>query len=81
MQDTYGFRIIGKVLAADLDAEGNLHVALKNSNAFWAETAANRLRQLKGRVLKLDVNEWAPKQPKKEDSEEKDSLGNPRQRP
>ena len=63
MQNTNEFRIIGKILEADLDAEGNLHVMLKNSNAFWAETAANKLRQLRGRVLKIDVKEWESKQP------------------
>ena len=73
MQDTNEFRIIGKILDADLDAEGNLHVTLKNSNAFWAETAVKNLRKLKGRVLKLDVKEWEPKQPKKEDPEDKES--------
>ena len=56
------FRIIGKVISADLDAEGNLHITLKNSNQFWAETATNQLRQLKGRVVKIDVTEWATKQ-------------------
>jgi len=73
MQDTNEFRIIGKILDADLDAEGNLHVTLKNSNAFWAETAVKNLRKLKGRVLKLDVKEWALMQPKKEDPEDKES--------
>lgn len=73
MQDTNEFRIIGKMLYADLDAEGNLHVTLKNSNAFWAETAVKNLRKLKGRVLKLDVKEWELMQPKKEDPEDKES--------
>jgi len=63
------FRIIGKVIDADLDAEGQVHLTLKNSNMFWAETAVRRLRQLKGRVLKLDVAEWEPKQQKAENSE------------
>ena len=73
MQEKNEFRIIGKILDADLDAEGNLHVTLKNSNVFWAETAVKNLRQLKGRVLKFDVKEWEPKQPKKEDPEDKES--------
>jgi len=73
MQDTNEFRIIGKIIAGDLDAEGNLHVILKNSNTFWAETAVKNLRQLKGRVLKLDIKEWEPKQPKREGPEDKES--------
>lgn len=58
MQSIDEFRIIGKILEADLDADGRLHLTLKNSNAFWAETAVRCLRQLKGQVLKLDVNVW-----------------------
>lgn len=52
------FRIIGKIISADLDADGNLHIILKNSNQFWAETATNQLRKSKGLVLKFDVREW-----------------------
>lgn len=40
------FMILGKLLEADLDTEGNLHVILRNSDEFWAETAARYLRQL-----------------------------------
>ena len=69
MQETNDFLVIGKVLAADLDAEGNLHILLKNSNSFWAETAAKRLRQLEGRVIKLDIKEWETSTAKKEISE------------
>jgi hypothetical protein len=58
MSENKEFRIIGKILSADLDAEGNLHITLKNSNSFWANTAANRLRQLQGRVIKVDIKEW-----------------------
>ncbi|MCL2360101.1 hypothetical protein [Candidatus Bathycorpusculum sp.] len=52
------FLIIGKVISADLDAEGNLHLTLKNSNRFWAETAVRQLRQLKGQVLEAEVKTW-----------------------
>ncbi|MDR0493224.1 MAG: hypothetical protein LBH74_06280 [Nitrososphaerota archaeon] len=52
------FLIIGKVISADLDAEGNLHLTLKNSNRFWAETAVRQLRQLKGQVLEAEVKAW-----------------------
>lgn len=74
MQDMNEFRIIGKILEADLDADGQLHLTLKNSNSFWAETAVRRLRQLKGQVLKLDVNEWKPKQRREEDPEKDNEL-------
>lgn len=76
MQNTNEFMVIGKVLAADLDAEGNLHVTLKNSNIFWAETAVKRLRQLEGRVVKLDINEWELS-PAKKISPEKKAITSP----
>ena len=63
------FRIIGKVIDVDLDGEGQLHLTLKNSSVFWAETAVRRLRQLKGRVLKFDAAEWEPKQQRTENSQ------------
>ncbi|MFA5571997.1 MAG: hypothetical protein GX799_05340 [Crenarchaeota archaeon] len=58
MPENSDFRIIGKVISADLNAEGNLHITLKNSNQFWAETATRRLHQLKGKVIKTEINEW-----------------------
>jgi hypothetical protein len=67
MQDP-SFRIIGKVLEADLDAEGKLNLTIRNSNAFWAETAVRHLRQLKGRVIKIDVIEWEQKPPEQKHS-------------
>jgi hypothetical protein len=72
--DNSEFRIIGKIIDADLDAEGNLHVTLKNSNRFWAETAVKNLRRVRGRVLKIDAKEWELNPPKKEDPEDKNSL-------
>jgi hypothetical protein len=55
------FRVIGKVIDANLDGEGNLNLTLRNSNEFWAETAVKRLRELKGQVLKFDIAEWTQK--------------------
>lgn len=57
MPDTE-FVIIGKILSADLDAEGHLHLTLKNSSPFWAEIAANRLRQSKNQIIQATIREW-----------------------
>jgi hypothetical protein len=61
MSDT-GFLVIGKVLSADLDSEGNLHITLRNSNQFWAEIAAKHMRQLKGQIITVDIKAWQPSQ-------------------
>jgi len=52
------FRVVGKLVWAGLDCEGNLHIVLRNSDRFWAEAAVQFLRQVERRVLKLDVDEW-----------------------
>ena len=52
------YRIVGKLLSADIDGEGNLHIILRGSDKFWVETSARYLRQLNGEVLKFDVRRW-----------------------
>lgn len=52
------FLIIGKVLSADLDVDGQLHITLKNSNQFWAEIAVKHLRQLQGQIIKAEIKTW-----------------------
>jgi len=52
------YRIVGKLLSADLDAEGNLHIVLKGSSRIWVEASARYLRQLNGKILKFDVRRW-----------------------
>jgi len=56
------FVVIGKILWADLDVEGNLHLTLRNSNQFWAEIAANRLRQIQNQIIQATIKEWQPSQ-------------------
>jgi len=54
------FKIIGKVIAADLDAEGNIHITLKNSNQYWAEYATKHLRNFTGHIIEADIKKWNP---------------------
>lgn len=58
MHDLGAFRVVGKLVWSGLDCEGNLHIVLRNSDRFWGEAAVQFLRQMEGRVLKLDVDEW-----------------------
>jgi hypothetical protein len=57
------FRIIGKVLAVDLDAEGNLHLILRHSNQYWSEHAAKHLRELINQIIEVEVKKWAANRP------------------
>jgi len=52
------FVIIGKILSADIDGEGSLHIILKNSNAYWAEYATKHLRGLTNQIIKADIKKW-----------------------
>ena len=54
------FRLIGKVIAVDLDAEGNLHLILRSSNQYWSEYAAKRLRELSNQIIETEVKKWKP---------------------
>jgi hypothetical protein len=57
------FRIIGKVIAVDLDGEGNLHLILRHSNQYWSEYAAKHLRELDHQIIEVDVKKWCPTKP------------------
>jgi len=54
------FRIIGKVIAANLDAEGNLHLILRNSNQYWSEHATKQLRAFTNKTIETEVKKWNP---------------------
>jgi len=57
------FRIIGKVVAVDLDGEGNLHLILRHSNQYWSEHAAKHLRELTNQIIEIEVKKWTPNKP------------------
>jgi hypothetical protein len=52
------FKIIGKIIAVDLDIDGNLHITLKNST-FWAEHAVKHLRALTNQIIETEVKKWS----------------------
>jgi hypothetical protein len=54
------FRIIGKVIAVDLDVEGNLHLTLRNSNQYWSEHAAKQLRKYTNQIIEIEAKKWTP---------------------
>jgi hypothetical protein len=56
------FKIIGKVIAVDLDAEGNLHLTLRHSNQYWSEHAAKHLRELTNQIIETEIKKWTPHQ-------------------
>jgi hypothetical protein len=53
------FRIIGKVIAVDLDGEGNLHLILRHSNQYWSEHATKHLRELIHQIIEAEVKKWS----------------------
>ena len=53
------YMIVGKVVYSGLDAEGNVHLILTNSNQFWAELAARFLKSIEGHVVKVKVSLWS----------------------
>jgi len=52
------YMIVGKVIYGGLDAEGNVHIVLKNSSQTWAELAARFLKSVEGKVVKVRVSLW-----------------------
>jgi hypothetical protein len=74
MPNTEEYLIIGKVLSADLDAHGNLHIILKNSNQYWAQTATKHLRQLQSQIIKAEIKTWKPTATKKQTPTEKNTT-------
>jgi len=57
------YMIIGKVIYGGLDAEGNIHLVLKNSNKDWAELAVKFLKSVEGCVVKVRIAPWRSKPP------------------
>ncbi|MEM2597214.1 MAG: hypothetical protein QXT50_00955 [Thermofilum sp.] len=56
--DEGSYTIIGKVIYGGLDAEGHVHLILKNSAPAWAELAARFLKSLEGNVVRVEVSAW-----------------------
>lgn len=55
------YEIVGKILYAGFDAEGNIHLILKNNHKFWSNVAVNLLKTMEGNVVKMSVKPWNSK--------------------
>jgi hypothetical protein len=64
MPNTEECLIIGKILSADIDIDGNLHLTLKNSNTYWTEHAVKHLRKLTNQIIEANIKKWHPNKPK-----------------
>ena len=59
--EAFEYEIVGKILYAGFDAEGNIHLILKNNHKFWSKVAINLLKTMEGGVVKLAVKPWTGK--------------------
>ena len=59
--EAFEYEIVGKIVYAGFDAEGNIHLILKNNHKFWSKVAINLLKTMEGDVVKLAVKPWAGK--------------------
>jgi len=52
------FEVIGRLVYAGLDCEGNIHIIIKKDDGFWRDVALRFLEGEVGRILKLRVTPW-----------------------
>jgi len=52
------FEIIGKLLYAGLDGEGNIHIILKKKGDFWSRIAVRFLKGEENHILKFRIMPW-----------------------
>jgi len=53
------YEIVGKIVYAGFDGEGNIHLIIRNSHRFWSRAAVSFLRTMEGSVVKMTVKPWA----------------------
>jgi|GEM_PF-3575239 len=59
--EEYPVRVVGRLLSADLDGEGTVHIILGKDDPNWAATAVRMLRLYTGRVVVVGVRPWLRK--------------------
>jgi len=52
------FEIIGKIMYAGLDCEGNIHIVLKKESGFWRDIAIKFLEGEENHIVKLRIMPW-----------------------
>jgi len=55
------FELIGEIIYAGLDCDGNIHLVLKNNSEFWREVAVKFLRSKENHIVKLRFMPWSRK--------------------
>ncbi|MEM2612614.1 MAG: hypothetical protein QXO15_00110 [Nitrososphaerota archaeon] len=59
------FEIIGRIIYAGFDCDGNIHIILAKNDKFWAEMAIRFLKALEGEVVKISINNWCSREQNK----------------
>ena len=52
------FEIIGKIVYAGLDCDGNIHIVLKKDDGFWRDVAVRFLKGEENHIVKLRIMPW-----------------------
>ena len=58
MRRGWFFEIIGKIIYAGLDCEGNIHIVLKKDDGFWRDVAIKFLEGEEDHIVKLRIMPW-----------------------
>ena len=59
--ESYAVRVVGRLLSADLDGEGRIHIVVGKDDPEWTATAVKMLRLYSGKLIVLGVRAWLPK--------------------
>jgi hypothetical protein len=54
-REEFNYETAGKILYADFNAEGNIHLTLKSNHKFQSNIAVNILKTMEGSIVKLAV--------------------------
>ena len=52
------FEVIGNIVYAGLDCEGNIHLVLKKESGFWRDVAVRFLKGKENCIVKLRIMPW-----------------------
>jgi len=52
------FEVVGKIIYAGLDCDGNIHLVLRKNNGFWRDVVARFLESEVNRIVKLRIMPW-----------------------
>ena len=55
------FEVIGKLVYAGIDCDGNIHIILKKNDAFWRNVAVRYLKTEENHIVKMRILPWSHK--------------------